>query len=335
MSGPGVVAVTGASGFIGSVLVGTLSGVGRVRALQRKDRPREVPGAVMVRGDLADRPALESLCDGADTVIHAAATMAKGDLTESWRVNVNGTEAVLRAAAAAGCGRFVYVGSTSIFGATRPRDGVLTEDDEPAGVDELNAYARTKLEGERLTRRLADRLGMEHVVVRPTNVYGPGSVPWFRMYERLLRRVPVAFGRIPIDLVYVSDVVDGIVAAASAPQAAGRIFHLGHEMIELADFVEAVAGLVGRRSRRLPGVVDALVRVGVEQGYRWATGRRLSLSLRTPVLYSRERAAELLGYAPSVRLADGFRLIGGWYRSGSPLPAAELVPGRSPSAPPA
>jgi nucleoside-diphosphate-sugar epimerase len=306
-------AVTGASGFIGEVLLERLQSIGHTRVLHRRDdewRARwHNRGTDVVLGDLAQPSQLKALVRGADTVYHCAATMQKGDADLSHRVNVVGTEALLRAAAAAGVRRFVYVSSISVYAATRRHGGMLTEAIEPEDVLSLNAYGRTKYEGELLVRRLGRELGLPFTIIRPTNVYGARSGPWFLQWERMLRTLPVAFGDVPIDVVYVDDLVDALIRAARSPAAANEVFNVGHEMVSMRQFVLAVARVRRPRAYTLPRVVDRLLRTAIDRGYRAFTHRHMSMSLVRTACYPHHKAHALFGYAPRVTLAEGFERI--------------------------
>ena len=306
-------AVTGASGFIGAVLLEHLQSVGRTRVLHRRDdawcaRWRE-RGTDVVLGDLAQPSTLEALVRGADTVYHCAATMQKGNADLSHRVNVLGTEALVRAAAAAGVRRFVYVSSISVYAATRHHGSIFTEAIEPEDVLCLNAYGRTKYEGELLVRHLGRELGLPFTVIRPTNVYGARSGPWFLQWERLLRTLPVAFGDVPIDVVYVDDLVDALIQAAGSPAAANQVFNVGHEMVSMRAFVLEVARVTQQRAYTLPRAVDRLLRRSIDRGYRAFTHRHMSMSLVRAAYYPHHKAHALFGYAPRVMLAEGFERI--------------------------
>ena len=141
-------AVTGASGFLGDELVARLITRRPVRALYRKPSDRSAAlhghGCDVVPGDLDNERALAALVAGADEVYHCAATMARTDAVLSHRVNVEGTERVARAAAAAGVRRFVYVSSTSVYTASLREDNTYAETFEPEHVERLNSYSRTK-----------------------------------------------------------------------------------------------------------------------------------------------------------------------------------------------
>jgi nucleoside-diphosphate-sugar epimerase len=319
-SGGALSAVTGASGFIGEALVLHLLARGRrVRVLFRapvatSERLRPL-GCEAVTGDLDDLRALAALADGADVVYHCAATMAKTDPALSHRVNVAGTERMARAAQAAGVRRFVYVSSASVYAASRRDDNTYPEAFEPEYVERLNHYSRTKWEGECVIRRLAGAEGLRFTIIRPTNVYGLRSRPWFTRWETMLRRVPVAFGNVPIDLVYVEDVVTALEEAAAARAAENEVFNIGHEMVTMSRFVRAVGGVIGRATRTLPPRIDRGVCAAVDRGFRAFTRTQMSPSLVRPAFYPHAKARAAFGYLPTYHLLDGMAEMKRLYRA--------------------
>jgi nucleoside-diphosphate-sugar epimerase len=314
-----LIVVTGATGFIGRPLVDALARTARVRALVRRhDAQSEAlarRGVELVFGDLGEPDTATRLARGAEVVIHCAAHMGLADPQRSHAINAVGTERLARAARSAGVGRFIYVSSISVLGATRRPENVLTEDDEPEDTAHLNAYAGSKYLGE---SRLRDAAGADlaWTVIRPTNVYGLGSGPWFRNWVRMIRRFPIAVGDVAIDVVHVDDVVQALRLAAAMPSGGNHVLHIGHEMVKLNSYVQALGRLVGRRVRTLPPHLDALVRWVIERGYRLASGRHMSMALTRSVRYPCARAVGLLGYAPRIRLVDGLRMMAEEYTVG-------------------
>jgi len=307
-----LIAVTGATGFIGRALVDALAPTMRVRALVRRNDVQAARlarrGVELTFGDLAEPDTAALLVRGVDVVIHCAAQMGLANPGRSYAINVVGTERLARAARAAGVGRFIYVSSISVLGATRRLQNVLTEDDEPEDTGHLNAYARTKYLGE---CRLRDAAGGElsWTVIRPTNVYGLDSGPWFRNWVRTIRRLPIAVGDVAIDVVHVDDVVQALCRAAAMPSGGNYVLHVGHEMVKLNRYVQAIGNVVGWRVLRLPPRLDAVVRWVIERGYRLISGRHMSLALSRTVRYPHVRALAVLGYAPRIRLVDGLRMM--------------------------
>lgn len=313
------VAVTGASGFIGTALLNALgNGVERSALFRNSTATSEEwarEGCRIVHGDLDDERALAELVAGADTIFHCAARMAKSDLALSQRVNVDGTERLVRAATAAKVRRFVYVSSISVYSSSRRPDATFTEETEPGNRQILNTYSYTKLLGEECVRQAAAGSALTYTIIRPTNVYGPGSRSWFWQFEKLLHRAPVAFGNLPMNVIYIEDLVTGMIQAAEAQSAANEIFHLGHHTITLADFIARIGDATGQRSHRLPRALDYLVRWTVDNGFRAMTGKVQSMSLIHPAHYHHAKAERMFGYAPRHSLDEGFAKIEQWYKT--------------------
>ena len=155
------IALTGATGFVGQALVDLALEQGMaVDALARRRQPRR-DGVNWVRGDLADRDALDRLMRDAEVVIHVAGVVNAPDAGEFFRANVAGTLAVLEAARAAGVPRFIYVSSLSVR--------------EPA----LSRYGESKARAEMLVKAS----GLDWTIVRPPAIYGPRDTEMLELFR--------------------------------------------------------------------------------------------------------------------------------------------------------
>lgn len=161
MAKPGVVALTGATGFVGKATLDRLLEAGwKVRALTRSDQKNRA-GVVWVNGAL-DRPdALATLCDGADAVLHIAGVVNATNAAGFEAGNVAGTANMLTAAKAAGIARFVHVSSLS------------------AREPQLSDYGASKAKAEKL---VATSL-LDWTMIRPPAVYGPGDKDVFDIFR--------------------------------------------------------------------------------------------------------------------------------------------------------
>ncbi|MEX0690215.1 MAG: NAD-dependent epimerase/dehydratase family protein [Gemmatimonadales bacterium] len=312
------IAITGATGFIGGALLSRLIANGPVRILVRRVTLETAAwarvGVEVILGDLDAADTLARFVRGADAIVHCAASMGKTDARHSHTVNVIGTERLARLARNAGVRRFVHLSSISVYAATRRPHDIITEDDTPEHVHRLNHYGHTKWLAE---RRLADAAGSDlpWTILRPTNVYGPGSGPWFHQWERWVRRMPFALGNVAIDLVHVDDLLDAIGLAVAADGVESQVLHVGHEMSPLNGFVQAVGRLTGHPVRALPARVDAAARYVIERGVRFVTRRHMSMALTRSVRYPHTRATSVLGYQPRVPLVEGLAHLAAWWRA--------------------
>jgi nucleoside-diphosphate-sugar epimerase len=309
--------ITGASGFIGRALAQSF----RARGVEvvGVDRVAD-PGAGVVAGDISRPGAWERAAEGCEVVIHTAALVGMpSDESEFWNVNVRGTRLTLDAARDAGARRFVHFSSVVTFGLDFP-DGV----DErwpvrPTGV----AYVDTKVAAEQVVLQAHGAGELAVTVVRPGDVYGPGSRPWTTLPLELLRARHFAVperGRGIHSPVYVDDLVDGVLRAAESDAAAGRVITLsGGIGVRTREFFDHYARMLGRR--RVPTVPTpvALAASALQTGVARARGtvnevtpsavRYLALRRGT---YGIETARELLDWEPQVSLADGMSRTQAW-----------------------
>lgn len=324
-----MVAVTGATGHLGTVLVCELARRGeRVRylaragsrvpaldELERADVARAAAGRAVgepdpaverVEGGLFDGSALERAFDGADVVYHCAGLISfwPGNEAELHRVNVEGTRSVLAAARAAGVRRFVHVGSVEAFPLARGEYPVS----ERHGIDPdttVLAYGRTKALG-MLDALAAAGDGLEVVVCAPTAFIGPpdyrGSALGAFVLD-YLRGVLPAYVDGGFDFVDVRDVADGIVRAAERGPS-GRVYLLGGEYATIPQIIGMLEELSGvsRPLLKLP-VRAILPFAGIVHLYYLLTGKpprftRESLGLLSlGVRVDSSRARGELGYA--------------------------------------
>ena len=291
------IAITGASGFIGSHTAAHLVAAGHaVRALTRGGKALP-PGVAPVPGDLtaATPDALAAFADGADVLIHAA-----GEVRDAARMEALHVHATRRLAdAAAGrVGRWVQVSSTGVYGPVRA--GVVTEasPEQPVGP-----YEATKGASDAIVRRAAAEGEFEAVVVRPSIVFA-ADMPndSLRQLVGLVRRGLFAFVGPPgasATYVHVADVAAALAACAERAEAAGAVYNLSG-WTTLERFVAALASGAGvaAPSRRLPEALARLAgRVGDHVRHVPITTARVD-ALTSRVRYSTARIEADLGYAP-------------------------------------
>ena len=218
--------VTGASGFIGRRLVMELARRGYeivclVRPTSKTAPLRGLP-VEFVLGDLGDAASLAHAVNGRDHIFHLAGVIQTIDGPAFETANTLGTrnlvDACLRAAPA--IKKFVFVSSIAAAGPS-PDGKALTEADEPRPV---SAYGRSKLAAERIVLEAGARMPV--TIVRPPNVFGPGSKEIERALVLLRKRLVPALGdsRPRTSLVDVDDLVAALLLAAENPRSAGRTY---------------------------------------------------------------------------------------------------------------
>jgi nucleoside-diphosphate-sugar epimerase len=311
--------VTGATGLVGSHLVDALLERGEtVRALVFEPEAVEAlrrRGVDVRPGDLTASTDLAGAVDAVDAVVHCAGVVhLAAQRDELWAVNVEGTERLLAAAAGARSPRFVYISSVGVYGHASPP---VAED---APKQPVGAYAESKWAAEQAVWRWHAEHGLPAVALRPCPIYGPRDRRITQGLARLgrMRVLPLpGGGRRLADLVYVSDVVDAAVAAATAPAAVGHAYNVTDgEAHSYRDFLLAHEEVTGRRPVIVP-VPGRLVVLAVQAGMRLRQARRPAAdwagqlarvrALDLDAHYSIDAARRDLGYRPRVGLREGLR----------------------------
>jgi nucleoside-diphosphate-sugar epimerase len=316
------VLLTGATGFIGGSLARRLlaSGV-ELRALVRDiERARwlEQAGAELRLGDLTT---LDSqLATDVDVIVHAAAWVGtEGDPELVREVNVEGTRRVLLLAKAAGVARVVHVSSCAVYGS--PQNDCV---DESAPLRRRGVvYHDTKVEADELALEAAAD-GDPIVIARPSQVYGPGSreftvrpITAIRSGRALL----VDGGRHRCKLVFIDDVVDGLIACMVVPGIEGEAFNLSAQPVTWRALFEGYADMLGSpRIRSVPrqvawALASVSELVGRLQGRKPLITREVVAALSSDSSYSAAKAAERLGWQARVDLAEGLRRTEPWLRA--------------------
>jgi nucleoside-diphosphate-sugar epimerase len=319
------IGVTGAGGFIGRALCERLVADGATVAgldvAPGAEQRVTAAGAEFRLADTTDADGVAAALADCNGVIHTAAIVSDwGPMADFVRVNVGGTRNVLDAAEAAGAERVVHVSSVAVWGYEFHHD--ISEDAKPrqAGAPYIDTKAAS--------HTMALRRGA--AVVRPGDVYGPGSIPWaVRPLEamRAGRFFLPGKGEGLMTPVYIDDLVDCIVRALVHPGAGGQAFTAwdGHA-VTAAEFFGHYARMLGRdHVRTLPLGVIKLAALAQELQAR-AAGRAPQVSrqaltyLSRRATYPNARAREILGWSPAIELPEGMRRTENWFRDQELLP---------------
>jgi len=229
---PSKTLVTGASGFLGRALVARLLSSGEsIRVLARRPVAglEGNPRVHVIHGDLGEPEVVERAVEGVELLYHLGAGM-RGDVEAFESGTVCGTKNVVAACLRHRIRRLVYVSSLSVLDQAGHRKGVpITESSPIEPHPELRgAYSRTKLIAENVVLDAVRNQNLPAVILRPGQIFGPGGEKtppsgviglaggWFVMGS----------GRLPLNLVYVEDVVDALLLAATKPDVSGRVFQL-------------------------------------------------------------------------------------------------------------
>jgi UDP-glucose 4-epimerase len=295
--------ITGAAGFLGSALANRLVREGhQVRGLDdlsTGDSSRLNADVDFTRADVCDRPKLWALLQDVDCVYHLAAKVSVPESVlhprEYNKVNVGGTVSVMEAMRDVGVQRVVLISSGAVYGDKQQQP--LSEETPP---DPRSPYAVSKLAAEHYVRTIGALWGIETVGLRVFNAYGPGQpmptdhAPVIPRFLRLAVRggtmVIHGKGEQKRDFVYLDDVVESMVAAATAPNVNRLVINVGSgEDLSITSLVQHIAECVGAS-------VDWMFLEDQDPG-----PSRMCADIRL--------ARKLLGYRPRVKLAEGLDLM--------------------------
>jgi len=287
--------VTGGTGFVGAHVVrALLARGGAVRCLVRPGSRRDNLAGLPVEiaeGDLTDPASLAAALSGASRLFHCAADyrLWARDPRDLARVNVEGTENVLGAAARAGVSRVVYTSSVGALG--RTADGSPADETTPVHRGELGGhYKRSKYDAERVAEQWAAK-GLPVVIVNPSTPVGELDIrptPTGQMIVDFLRgRIP-AYVDTGLNLVDVRDVAQGHLFAAEKGRV-GERYILGNRNMTLKEILGELARITGRPapSLCLPHALPLAVSA-VATGLARLSGRPPRVSLES-VRMSRHR----------------------------------------------
>ncbi|MFK0087794.1 UDP-glucose 4-epimerase family protein [Pseudomonas sp. NPDC090755] len=310
--------LTGASGFVGRAVLNRLlaDGVPVVAALRGNSQLAGVSVPVVRFDNLdAEHDWGDSLV-GCDVVIHAAARVHVMNDTEAdplaafRRVNVDGTLALARQAAAAGVKRFVFISSIKVNGEGTDLGRPYTADDVPAPAD---PYGISKMEAEKGLQQLAKDCAMEVVILRPVLVYGPGvKANFLAMMRWLDKGVPLPFGSIDNrrSLVALDNLVDLIVTCTRHPAAANQTFLVSDgEDLSTTQLLQRMARALGKPARLLP-IPAWVLKTGAAMLGKRSLSQRLCGSLQVDIDKTRSR----LGWVPPVKVDDALSLVARQYQ---------------------
>ncbi len=292
-----VIAITGATGFIGIALVKALAeSMNEVRILSRK-QTIESPalfGAKHFQGDI-ELAIPAGFLEGVDTVYHLAAELEEP--SKMYTVNVRGTSALLASAIAAGVRRWIQLSSIGVYGP--PTCPVVTEATVPMPLKE---YERTKLASDLLVEKTCKNTSLEYSILRPSNVIGAkmknGSFGALVNAVRSGRFCYFGPSGSIATYVHVDDVARALVACRDAPS--GSVFNLSSDCM-WEELIGRISLLVGVRPPRLrlPAMPVKMVLRALEGRLPLPITCSRLASLTNRSRYSSERIVRELGFTYS------------------------------------
>jgi nucleoside-diphosphate-sugar epimerase len=305
---PRLVAVTGATGFVGSHLVRRLASSGwSIRILTRRMPTAALtPNTTLdlVLGDLDDGDALRRLVSGVDAVVHVAGIVKARHPQDFQRINAQGTRNLVDALSTAA-----------------PRNRLIHISSLAAREPQLSPYAASKRAGEDIVAAIADRQPV--TILRPPAIYGPGDreiLPMFQAASRGLCPYPGPKA-MRVSLIHVADLAAAIAAALERPALPERLYEVddGHPGgYDWAEIAGALSAAIGRPVRRLRIPRSVMAGVAGLAELRRALGGEITVLgfAKLPELYHQDWATHgprLEGWKAGFDLESGFRDTVAWY----------------------
>jgi nucleoside-diphosphate-sugar epimerase len=321
------VLITGGTGFIGSRLALTYLAKGhRVSVLGQENTAAEAAnrklvetrGGTVTPASVTDRQRVFALLPGVDVVYHLAAAQHEVNVPNQrfWDVNVMGTKNVLEASVDAGVRRFVHGSTIGVYGFTT---AAYLDERSPLKPD--NIYGLTKLEGEKLVGSYQDRLPI--VIIRISETYGPGDLRLLKLFKAIQKQLffMIGSGRNMHHPIYIDDLVEALMLAATAEKAVGKTLVLaGKEPLSTHDMVGLIAEALGTSVPRvrvplailltLATVMETLCRlVGIQPPLH----RRRIDFFRKSYVFRQEEAGRHLGFVAKYGFREGIAAVTKWY----------------------
>jgi len=331
---PRTTVVTGASGWLGRGLMHRFlndSARRHLRLLAHSTAEAQALASLgdveIVIGDIGRPDTARRLLHGVGTdcdVIHTAGIIHPRLTREFFEINANGTRHVVEAAAEQGIRRLVHVSSNSPFG-TNPHSKDTFRANEP--YNPYYGYGRSKMQAELAVFEAVER-GLDATIVRPPWFYGPFQPPRQTVFFRMIRA-----GRFPVvgdgeqrrSMVYIDNLVDGVIAAELTPAARGKAYWIAdrrpytvNEIVATVGRALADEGLeVKTNSVRVPALAARTAEFGdriVQRLGRYQQQLHVLGEMSHTIACDISAAAADLGYEPEVDLYDGMRASIRWCR---------------------
>lgn len=321
--------ITGATGLLGGYLIAELQRRGEhIRALVLPVENADAlakQGVEVVRGDITDAATLPEAVKNIDLVYHLAGMMGVYRPLADYRlVNVTGSVNLYRAAQKAGARRYVHTSSHTVYGLGHGRYMVETDPLRP----DPDPYSITKVEADRLIRRMLLTSDMETVILRPGTFFGPGDKLHFgRMAQRMKDGKGLIIGRgdNALPFCYVTDVAQGFLLAGYHENAPGNVYNITNDQpLTQIEMFNAIADATGgqRPALHVPylplyyGAIVAERIVARVTRTKPVVTQLGAMMFGSDNRHSIDKARRELGFEPRVPLLEGIRLAAAWFNAG-------------------
>lgn len=311
--------VTGGTGFIGIHLVRELSRKGKaIRVLVRENsdtgflKDREVE---LCYGDITDKNTLRNAVKDIHTVFHLAGKISnknsKDVIDELNKINVLGTENLLRASYESGVCRFIHFSSVAVMG--QGKNGVVF--DELSSCGPTTFYGKSKYEAEKLVLKYREK-GLAVTILRPAPVYGEGELGDMYQLIKLIKNklfIKIGNGKNLRSLVYIGDLIDAVLLVTDNLKSTGQIYIVtDNRPYSLNEIINTIARELRIKVNNLtvPYGLIAPLRIPI----KFITGKDIK-DITLDRVYSSKKINSDLGFQAKVDFRDAIRRTIGWLKS--------------------
>ncbi len=312
--------VTGATGFIGSHLVEELikKGYGVTCLVRQTSHLKWIEGLEVdvLYGDCEDEGSLGQIPQDLDYVFHLAGLTKARRNEDFFCVNVEGTRNLLRAvmARAPGVRRFIYLSSLAAAGPSR-NGSPVNESSEPRPV---SSYGKSKLESEGVI--MTQKNALPVTIIRPPAVYGPRDRDFYVFFRMIKKGFYPYWGKCYYSLLYVDDLVRGVIMAAEAKGAEGGMYFLSDGQIySNEDIVNEIANVLDARvvKMRIPRpFLTVLVKISEKMAREVSIINKDKLKELKYFHWTCDssKAGKDFEFVPKVSIKEGIKWTADWYR---------------------
>lgn len=313
--------VTGGTGFLGKALSLRLQEAGfDVTILGRNPvicKQLEENNFHVVKADLTDKDAIVDACENQDYIFHCGALSSPwGKYKDFYSANVIGTRNVISGCFKHNVTRLIHVSTPSIY--FNFNDSRNISENDPLPNKSVNSYAKTKLLAENEID-LAYKNGLNVITIRPRGLFGPGDTAIIPRLIKAHESMPLPLfkeGKVLLDMTYIDNVVDALMACIKAPQEAlGRKFNITNgQPMYLIELLEKLFNKLGiqLKTRPVNYTIVNYAALFVERFYQlFLAGKEPPFTRYTLGLLAKDQtldisaAKNILGYSPKISIDEG------------------------------
>lgn len=320
------VLVTGATGFTGKRLTEILLQRGyEVRVIIRDKNRFAIPAdekLEVIIGDLRNPKDVDHAVKGIQIIFHVAALYrtAGAEPQKYWDTHVKATENLLNSAYRASIKKFIHASTVGIHSHIENPPANENYDVHPGDI-----YQLTKWEGEKKAKEFHEKTGLPLVIIRPTPIYGPGDMRLLKLFKIASKKYSIILGsgEIFYHMVYVDDLVDGMILAAESNISSGEAFIIGGDgYISLNNMLNLISKNLKKESKiiHLPAtpfqVLGTLCeKICIPLGINPPIYRRRVDFFTKSRAFDISKAKKMLNYSPKISLEEGLSRTAEWYKN--------------------